>query len=1160
MLETSVTKVRLLPVVFVLLLAFNSSVFALTNQVDAGDPIVAHIPELNGRPLPLPVPPPSSPTSATSHNVELISTVDGIFWDVAVQPPFACAAGIGAAAFYDLSDPRMPRATGSWFADSERVAIAESYAYITGLGRGDIIDLLDPPDFSFPVDFPFADDGPVYSGPELDGGAIDVSGSYAYVAEGTSFRVVKVSDPRHPVTVGQYTAPSDLFDIDVQGPVAYGAGLGALHIIDVGNPSEPGLCRSLGVPGFAEGVCASGSYAYVASHWEEETPIAPLGEVPPGNGFPTFPAPRGRLTVVDISDPANPSEKGHYDIPGAQDVSISGSLAYVVYSYIGLAPMGSNEGMRIINISRPENPAEVGYYERPLVSICGTRIGASGEYAYLAGGDGLLVLRYTGPRPENSPPNPPALIGPPDGAVASLTPCLSLSSSDADGDRLTFRIELLQDGVIVAAFDQTQDADGWDMEDYASAETAMFTLSEGQALAEGSYRWRAYAFDGTQWSAAGQIWSFAVVGGPPSLCGCVIDTAGRAVEGAYVEVLWGSERRAVQTDDTGEYAFYGLEPGVYDIRVSAVNRPARAELVEVLAGGTNRQDDICLYDEPPPLVTDYAPVLYFYPGEEGILEVLDPGEKYRPMPVELFLDHATIAGESARRSIAQDPTRGDHMDLAGTESNDYEQLFQQHQGHYHGYDADKPMVYARVYRDSYYCVVQYWFHYLYNPTPPLPFSLWPSHEGDWEMMQLLWTTDSPANDEPPAYATCSRHLNNLPSDPETRVWDQVEVNASTHPRVYVALASHASYFDNGMHARDYTGADGPFATTPVLFPHTDNTDLNPHVTENWAQFAGRWGANQDDSPIGPAHKEGTQWAEPVDWCAKGIKWMMMKKMLANWTLGLPHDIKGAPDYDSGIRYFWFSSGMADLGVALDWLVCQKSPMTVRLELYHKLGLGDWGEPELSTEGMSPPMSITKQAAGLGFWGYRIMAANVPGEGAAHPDAYPCVLGVHLGISQDARPVVDGEFGGTVRLSDGTTTTIAPGALPAAALIVVSSAPADAVSASVISAANAASPNPVLADTIRNIGGRSVESEDAITRLDADVTIAIPYSDADDDGMVDGTRISETSLRMFQLDEGARVWQLIPNSRVNPDENTIEAEVRQFGIVCLMALPSSAVAS
>ncbi len=110
--------------------------------------------------------------------------------------------------------------------------------------------------------------------------------------------------------------------------------------------------------------------------------------------------------------------------------------------------------------------------------------------------------------PGNNPPASPTLRLPADGADVMTTTTFQLFTTDADDDRLEFKIEVLQSNQVVRSFDQTQDVTNWDQIEYSSGEMATFTVHESQALGNGTYQWRAYAYDGKQWSSDSETWSF----------------------------------------------------------------------------------------------------------------------------------------------------------------------------------------------------------------------------------------------------------------------------------------------------------------------------------------------------------------------------------------------------------------------------------------------------------------------------------------------------------------------------------------------------------------------------------------------------------------------------------------------------------------------------
>jgi len=123
------------------------------------------------------------------------------------------------------------------------------------------------------------------------------------------------------------------------------------------------------------------------------------------------------------------------------------------------------------------------------------------------------------------PPAPPTLYFPPDKSLYT-TPLLNLlfalRTTDPEGDRVQYKIELLKDGQVVAVFDQTQNKTGWldrqtlfagkldSVESFASGEFAYLKVFVPELLKKGHnvFQWRAYAFDGTNWSDPSVVRTF----------------------------------------------------------------------------------------------------------------------------------------------------------------------------------------------------------------------------------------------------------------------------------------------------------------------------------------------------------------------------------------------------------------------------------------------------------------------------------------------------------------------------------------------------------------------------------------------------------------------------------------------------------------------------
>ena len=172
---------------------------------------------------------------------------------------------------------------------------------------------------------------------------------------------------------------------------------------------------------------------------------------------------------------------------------------------------------------------------------------------------------------------------------------------------------------------------------------------------------------------------------------------------------------------------------------------------------------------PVQLLARHAPLL-----------VLHPAERFAPAPVETFLaDSDLVAGRyDNRHCSARDG-------LAALDC--YDAADAAH--------AAAPVVYGATFRarDGR-IALQYWLFYAYNlwsPTVPQTPDFWQAHEGDWEAVTVL--LDAKGR---PKSLGLSRHCGGA-----TRAWTKAERRGS-RPVVYVALGSHANYFQPGRRAHD----------------------------------------------------------------------------------------------------------------------------------------------------------------------------------------------------------------------------------------------------------------------------------------------------------------------------------------------------------------------
>ena len=170
-------------------------------------------------------------------------------------------------------------------------------------------------------------------------------------------------------------------------------------------------------------------------------------------------------------------------------------------------------------------------------------------------------------------------------------------------------------------------------------------------------------------------------------------------------------------------------------------------------------------------------------------------------------------------------------------------------------------------------VLQYWFFYPYND--------WENkHEGDWEKIQIILEEDT----SNPQTITYSWHYGGT-----TFEWDDsnVEKLAGTHPAVYVASGSHASFWAEGEHAfwqeiegwmdDCYTDTAIPVRTFKPNFlsitgsatPQEDYIITGMSDSTQWVHWQGYWGEVEIGEIEGTtgARSPGQNdaWNDPGEW-------------------------------------------------------------------------------------------------------------------------------------------------------------------------------------------------------------------------------------------------------------------------------------------------------
>lgn len=201
---------------------------------------------------------------------------------------------------------------------------------------------------------------------------VKVQGIYAYLADGPNgLRIVDASDPTMPVSVGVDREPdvSDeywVWDVDVRDGYAFVIGDDDgedtnLEVIDVSTPTAPEMVASYGTPCCAQDVHVLGDYAYLATsdHFADDG-----------------------LWIVDVSDATAPVEVGSFQ------TSDEAGAVYVVGRYAYLA---GDYGLHVIDVSDPRSPVRVGTHAAEWLFAADVHVRR--DHAYVAAwGDGLRVV------------------------------------------------------------------------------------------------------------------------------------------------------------------------------------------------------------------------------------------------------------------------------------------------------------------------------------------------------------------------------------------------------------------------------------------------------------------------------------------------------------------------------------------------------------------------------------------------------------------------------------------------------------------------------------------------------------------------------------------------------------------------------------------------
>ena len=308
----------------------------------------------------------------------------------------------------DVADPSNPQWIGGYDTDSGSwgIHVANGHAFMADGEQGvrvfDVSNVANPVLLAtIPVNR-FAHD-------------VQAVGDYLYIASSDNneagLTIVNIANPAAPDVVGHYHSWRAT-SVKVSGTLVYLTDLTqGLRILNVTNPQNPVQLGWWQAPDFADalGVYVVNDIAYLAVGNSQET---------------TFGTYNTGLFLLDVADPANPTQIGHYNSSGLlENIVISGDHAYLAandpafhvvnvadplnLSSVGMGIWESNlsrnlavadgyayvvssiRGMNVYDISNPAGPDSIAHYD----GIAGyNAIEVNGPVAYLLTGSSLWLI------------------------------------------------------------------------------------------------------------------------------------------------------------------------------------------------------------------------------------------------------------------------------------------------------------------------------------------------------------------------------------------------------------------------------------------------------------------------------------------------------------------------------------------------------------------------------------------------------------------------------------------------------------------------------------------------------------------------------------------------------------------------------------------------
>lgn len=179
--------------------------------------------------------------------------------------------------------------------------------------------------------------------------AIEIRGDFAFLGANAQFTIMNVSDKTNPVITGALTLPYGIFDIELQNNIAYVSYWYGIWVIDISDPESPTKIGEY-TDTVTSYMLINGNYIYASgSHFFRILDISDPADITLTGSFESNPHTLSGLIdidwqgthvfvmgsnpdktwVIDVSDPANPTEVAQMDQLGGWDMEVVGDIYYL---------------------------------------------------------------------------------------------------------------------------------------------------------------------------------------------------------------------------------------------------------------------------------------------------------------------------------------------------------------------------------------------------------------------------------------------------------------------------------------------------------------------------------------------------------------------------------------------------------------------------------------------------------------------------------------------------------------------------------------------------------------------------------------------------------------------------------------------------------------